>query len=74
VLLSQAPYNKIQRLGGLQAYASLVASISGMRWDTFVADGLHHTENALASTVPVWHLECLPDEEAAKVCSLNIEH
>ena len=73
VLLSQAPYNNIHRLGGIHAYASLVASISGKRWDSRVADGLHATENALASTVPVWHLECLPDEEAAKLCSLNIE-
>lgn len=72
VLLSQAPFNKIHRLGGIHAYASLVASISGKRWDSRVADGLHATENALASTVPVWHLECLPDEEAAKLCSLNI--
>jgi len=74
VMLSQAPYNKIQRLGGLQAYASLVASISGMRWDALVADGLHHTENALASTVPVWHLECLPDEAAAKVCFAQVRN
>ena len=74
VMLSQAPYNKIQRLGGLQAYASLVASISGKRWDVGLADGLHETENALVMNVPVWHLECLPDEEAAKLCSLNIEH
>ena len=74
VLLSQAPYNKIHRLGGIHAYASLVASISGKRWDSRVADGLHATENALASTVPVWHLECLPDEEAAKLCHAQISN
>ena len=68
VLLSQAPYNKIQRLSGIQAYASLVASISGKRWDAAIADGLHWTENQLATSVPVWHLECLPNEEAARVC------
>ena len=74
VLLSQAPYNNIHRLGGIHAYASLVASISGKRWDSRVADGLHATENALASTVPVWHLECLPDEEAAKLCHAQISN
>ena len=68
VLLSQAPYNKIRRLSGLEAYASLVASISGMRWDKHIADGLHWSENQLASHVRTWHLECLPDEEAARVC------
>lgn len=69
VILSQAPYNKIVRLSGLQAFAALVASISGKRWDTHIANGLHQTENALASTIPVWHLECLPDKEAALLCS-----
>ena len=73
VLLSQAPHNKICRLGGLHAYASLVASISGMRWDARVAEGLHQTENALVSMVPVWHLDCLPDEDAARICQKNIK-
>ena len=72
VMLSQAPYNKIQRLGGLQAYVALVPSISGKRWDARIADGLHHTENALAMNVPVYHLECLPDEEAARLCNQTI--
>ena len=68
VLLSQAPYNKIRRLNGIEAYAALVPSISGKRWDAQIADGLHQTENTLAKTVPVWHLECLPDEAAARLC------
>jgi hypothetical protein len=73
VLLSQAPYNKIIRLGGLQAYAALVPSISGKRWDERIADGLHQTENSLAINVPVWHLECLPDEEAAMICMEKVK-
>lgn len=72
VMLSQAPYNKIRRLGGIEAYASIVASISGQRWDRRIADGLHATENALATHVPVWHLACLPDEAAARVCFAGI--
>lgn len=72
VQLAQAPYNKIQRLKGIGAYAVLVPSISGKRWDRAIADGLHETENALASGVPVWMLECLPDEEAARLCSETI--
>lgn len=73
VLLSQAPYNKIRRIKGIEAYAALVPSISGKRWDSRIADGLHETENTLAQQVPVWYLECLPDEEAAKICQLNVE-
>ena len=72
VLLHQAPYNKIRRLTGIHAYAALVSSISGKRWDERIADGLHQTENALASSVPMWYLECLPDEAAAVLCCTEI--
>ena len=72
VMLSQAPYNKIERLRGVRAYAALVPCISGKRWEKVIADGLHKTENALAMNVPVWHLECLPDEEAARVCKASV--
>lgn len=72
VLLSQAPYNKIRQLGGIEAYAALVASISGQRWDSRVADGLHETENGLVLNIPVWRLECLPDEAAARLCQSTI--
>ena len=72
VLLSQAPYNKIVRLKGIGAYAAVVPSISGKRWDERIADGLHETENALASNIQVWHLDCLPDADAAHLCKQTI--
>ena len=72
VQLSQAPYNKIERLRPLTAYAALVPSISGKRWDKQVAEGLHQTEDMMAGEVAVWHLECLPDEAAARLCSETI--
>lgn len=68
VMLSQAPYNKIRRLSGIEAYVDLAESVGGKIWDSRIAEGLHQTENKLASTVPMWHLECLPDEAAARLC------
>ena len=68
VNLAQAPYNKIRRLRDIEAYIALVPAISGMRWNKQMAQGLHDTENLLAQLVPVWHLDCLPDEGAAKLC------
>ena len=68
VMLSQAPYNKIRRLSGIEAYVDLAESVGGKIWDSRIAEGLHQAENKLASTVPMWHLECLPDEEAARLC------
>ena len=72
VQLSQAPYNKIQRLKPLMAYAALVPSISGKRWDRLVAEGLHETEDMMAGEIAIWHLECLPDADAALLCSKTI--
>ena len=67
VKLSQAPYNKIERLKGIKAYAAVMPSISGKRWDKHLAEGLHETENLLAQLTPIWHLDCLPDEAAARL-------
>lgn len=66
--LRQAARNKIYPLRGIEAYLSLVYSISGMRWNRSLADGLHATENRLAQEIPMFRLECLPDENAAEVC------
>ena len=68
VMLSQAPYNKIRRLSGIEAYVDLAESVGSMPWNIRISEGLHQTENTLASTIPMWHLECLPDEAAARLC------
>ena len=68
VMLSQAPYNKIRRLSGIEAYVDLAESVGSMPWDSRIAESQHQTENTLVSTIPMWHLECLPDEEAARLC------
>lgn len=70
--LSQAPKNVIRRFRPIEAYAALIASISGKRWDSKLAEGLHETENLLATNASIWHLDCLPDEEAAVLCCGNI--
>ena len=68
VRLSQAPYNKIRRLSGIEAYVDLAESVGSMPWDSRISEGLYQTENKLAQTIPMWQLECLPDEEAARLC------
>ena len=61
-------------MSGIEAYASLILSISGKRWDKGIADGLHQTENWLAGHVPMWFLDCLPNEDAARLCRLTIDY
>lgn len=68
VRLSQAPYNKIERLTGVKAYASLMASASSFRPFSELANHWHNTLEAMTGIVPCFHLECLPDEAAAQLC------
>lgn len=68
VRLSQAPCNKIVRYGLLQAYASLMPACSCMRWEKQSVDHLHKTVEKVIARVGSWHLECLPDSDAAKLC------
>ncbi|MBR5749524.1 MAG: hypothetical protein IKY01_12180 [Prevotella sp.] len=72
VVLSQAPENRIRRLRPLEAYAALMISISGKRWDRGMAEGLHQTENLIVTHAKIWHLDCLPDEAAAKLCCATV--
>lgn len=68
VRLSQAPYNKITRNIPLKAYASLMPACSCMRWERASTDALHRTVEKVITKVRCWHLECLPDADAAYTC------
>lgn len=73
VLLSQAPHNEIALLHIIEAYGAVVASVSGMRWNREIADGLHNAENELVKRIKIWHLECLPNAAAAEICHAQIK-
>ena len=73
VRLSQAPCNKIERLIPLKAYASLMPSCSCMRWDRKSTDRLHAAVEKVIMNTGCWHLECLPDADAANVCCTAVK-
>ena len=68
VRIRQAPYNKIERLSGIQAYASLMASASSFRPFRELAEGWHRTLEGLVAVLPCYVLDCLPDQAAAELC------
>ena len=68
VRIRQSPENHIERLALSPAYASVMASTSGLRAIRSVADGMHQTLARLVSTVPCYTLDCRPDKEAAELC------
>ncbi len=68
VSLKQAPYNKIERLSGIHAYATLMSSASAFRPFSELADGWHRTIEGIVGRIPCYQLECLPDKDAAELC------
>ena len=73
VRLSQAPHNKIRQVRGIEAVASLMPACSCMRWDGASVSQLYKTVEKVISCVSAYHLECLPDEDAARVCHTSIK-
>ena len=72
VSLSQASCNKIHRISSVEAYLTLycrdIVSYWGYPIPENIAEGMHQTKDKLAQAIPMWQLECLPDEAAAILC------
>lgn len=66
VRLSQAPYNRIQKLPVLQAYGAIHPSCAPeFAYDEALYDEVSRIIGQILSVVPCYHLACLPDREAA---------
>ena len=78
VSLHQAPFNKIQRLPIVPAYAALLPAVSNMKWERRLNDGINETINSIICNVPIYRLDCLPDEAAANMSyselTVDIKH
>ena len=72
VRIRQAKENVIRRMSIPEAYASVYSSCSGFKADRRMADGLHDTLEKIALGVPCYVLDCLPDEEAARICNAEV--
>ena len=74
VRIRQAPFNKIEKLPPVQAYASLMASASSFRPFKTLAEGWHATLEGLVGVLPCYVLDCLPDQAAAELCHKTLVH
>ena len=69
VQLVQAPENKIERLRMTQAYPYVLGSVSGLKIMPEAMDALYNSIARLLEECPVYRLECLPNESAARLCA-----
>ncbi len=74
VRLEQAPCNEISRDNVVHAFAAILASCSCLKQEKKVYDGILSGITGLASAIPVFHLKCLPDREAAELCRETVTH
>lgn len=66
VRLSQAPHNRIRRLSIAQGYAAIHPSCPpDFAYDDTLYDYISETLSEVLGQVPMYHLECLPDADAA---------
>lgn len=73
VRLSQAPYNEIKKLNVVQGYSSLHPSCPPcFAYDDGLYDHISSVLGCLLSNVPVYHLDCLPDADAARLSCKTI--
>jgi len=68
IRLSQAPYNRIRRLNGIEAIAALLPSCPfAFAYDKPLSDLIYSIVSLTLRQVPVYHLECLPDSDAVRL-------
>ena len=73
VRLSQAPHNKIRRLTIPQGYAAIHPSCPpDFAYDDTLYDYISETLSDVLGQVSVYHLECLPDADAARLSCQTI--
>ena len=68
IKLSQAPYNQIRKLSLPEAYAYILSSASGLKIERQMTDNMYNTIRDVITQVGCYHMECLPNTEAAEVC------
>ena len=68
VRLSQAPYNRIRRLTGVEAFGALLPSCPfAFAYDKQLSEQIYSILSHTLQHLPVYHLECLPNVNAAQL-------
>ena len=65
--LAQAPKNEISRMNPIAAFAALLPAVSSMKWDSYIYKCICKTIAEVIRLTPIYHLDCLPDADAARV-------
>lgn len=64
--------NFVEPVPTIMAFASLMTSVSSMKWDHAIFDSICKIITKIIETTPIYNLHCLPNKEAAIVCQKAI--
>lgn len=73
VKIMRAKSNSVEREDTLEAWGTLLASVSSMKWDKGIYEMTCNTIKLLIETTDVYTLHCLPDKESAVICNKAIK-
>lgn len=65
-------HNEVEEKPLIANIASLLPSLSTMKWDSFIYTESHKIAINILKRVPHYHLHCLPNKEAALICHQTI--
>lgn len=71
--IERAQKNAIRQLPPIEAFASLLTSVSSMKWDKDIYQAVCNTVSKIVETTAIYTLHCLPDKEAAIICNKTIK-
>lgn len=74
VMLSQAPENRIERLGPMAAFSQLYTQITVNRWSRDFQNRAMDLIEALTREIPVYHLACTISREAVELLADTLEN
>ena len=67
--IDRAEQNSIDKVGVVEAFASLLPSVSSMKWDKTIFDHICNTLTKIIETTGIYTLHCRPDKESAVICN-----
>lgn len=70
--IDRAQVNSVEKLKPMEAFASVLPSISAMKWDKDIYERICDIVVKIVETTGCYILHCLPDKESAIICNKTI--
>lgn len=70
--IDRASANSVEQLEPIEAFASLLPSVSSMKWDETIYEKICQTLSKIIEHTGIYILHCLPDRNSAEICNKTI--